>query len=123
MEDWPGQFYVAKVSRTFGHALSAGLAFKVSVDGAHAWIHQATELRFVGGLVHDLWVLNLGYRIGFLQDRRMFNNQGEETVWEMARTISSGERMPNWTSLTLRIGAAEYANWWPSMTRSDRVRN
>src|ERR1700748_725872 len=25
-------------------------------------------------------------------------------------TISSGERIPNWTSLTLRIGAAEYAN-------------
>jgi len=29
-------------------------------------------------------------------------------------TISSEERTPNWTSLTLRTGV-EYANWWPSM--------
>ena len=66
MEDWSGQFYVAKVARALGHALSAGLAFKVPVDGTHAGVHQATELRFMGSLVHDLWMFDFGYRIGFL---------------------------------------------------------
>ena len=33
------------------------------------------------------------------------------------RTISSGERIPNWTSLILRIGAAEKANWVVDMAR------
>jgi len=65
MEDWYGQFYVAKVAGTLGHALPAGLAFKVSVDGTHAGVHQATELGFMGSLIHDLWMLNFGYRIGF----------------------------------------------------------
>ena len=66
MENWPGQFYVAKVARALGHTLSAGLAFKVSVDGAHARIHQAPELRFMSRLIHDLRMLNLGHGIGFL---------------------------------------------------------
>lgn len=78
MEDWPGQFYVAKVARTLGHALSAGLAFKVSVDGTHAGIHQATELWFMCSLIHDLWMLNLGYGIGFLRDRRTISGLGQE---------------------------------------------
>jgi len=111
MEDWPGQFYVAKMAGALGHALSARLTFEVSVDGTHTGIHQATELRFVGSLIHDLWVLNLGYGVGFLRDRRTVNNLGKKKAGNMARTISSGDRMPNWTSLTLRMGAAEYANW------------
>lgn len=38
-----------------------------------------------------------------------------KTTIVMPRTISSGEKTPNCTSWTLWIGAAEYANWWPSM--------
>lgn len=81
MKDWSGQFYVAKVAGTLGHALSAGLAFKVSVDGTHARIHQATELRFVGGLIHDLWMLDLGHGIGFLWDRRTINKPWTGNRW------------------------------------------
>lgn len=107
MKDWPGQFYVAKVARALGHTLSTGLAFEVSIDGTHARIHQATEFGFMGCLIHDLWMLNLGYGIGFLWNRRTINDPRLKKGWRKARTISSGERMPNWTSLTLRMGAAE----------------
>ena len=34
--------------------------------------------------------------------------------------ISSGEKIPNWTSLTLQRSAAEWVNWW---TAAVTVRN
>lgn len=75
MKNWPCQFYVAKVTRTLGHALPAGLTLEVSVNSAHAGIHQAAKLRFMTRFIHDLWMLYLSYRVSFLRDRRMINER------------------------------------------------
>jgi len=65
MKNWPGQFYVAKMTWTLGHTLPAGLTLEISVNGTHARIHQASEFRFMTRFIHDLWMLNLGNRVGF----------------------------------------------------------
>jgi hypothetical protein len=52
------KFDVTEMIRTFRHALTAGLALEIAVDGTHTRIHQSAYLRLVSSLVHDLWVLN-----------------------------------------------------------------
>jgi hypothetical protein len=69
----PRQLNVAKVAGTLRHALTARLALEVAVDGAHSRIHQSAHLRLPGRLVHDLGMLDLGDRIGFLKRRQLEN--------------------------------------------------
>lgn len=97
-----------KVPWTLRHPLSTRLTLEIAVYRTHVRIHEATNLGFMGGFIHDLWMFNFGDRVRFLplvvKTRRMRTKATEK------RTISSGERMPNCTSRTLRTGAAEYAN-------------
>jgi hypothetical protein len=64
----------------------------------------------MGGFIHNFRMLDLRDGCGLLETRKKNLSAGEE-VGQRARTISSGERIPNWTSFTLRMGAEEYANW------------
>jgi hypothetical protein len=107
MEDGASELDMTEVAGALGHALTAGLALEVAVDGAHLGVHEAANLGFLGDLIHDLRVLDLGDRIGFLRagSASAMGMRGKERL-----TISSGERIPNWTSFTFRRGAAEYAN-------------
>lgn len=69
MEDRLSQLDVAKVTRTFGHVLSARLALELAVDRAESRIVQAkfTGLRFLG--VHRLGVLDVrdAHRLDFIR--------------------------------------------------------
>ena len=101
------EFDVTEVTRAFGHSLTTSLALEVPVNCAHAGVHEASHLRLSCGLVHDLRVLNLRDRVCFLN---IASARAPPDFQCSGLTISSGERMPNWTSFTFRIGAAEYAN-------------
>ena len=63
------EFYVTKVTWTFQHVLFTGLTLEIPVDGGHAWIHEATKFWLVGGLIHDLGMLDLCDRVRVLQPR------------------------------------------------------
>jgi hypothetical protein len=109
------KFDVAKMPRALCHTLATGCALEVAVDGAHAWILEASFFRTLGGLVHYLRKLNFGDRVRFLGRRTTIVSNWIKLRDKGWHTISSGERIPNWTSLILRIGAAEKANWTVDM--------
>ena len=112
MEDGPGELNVSKVAGTLGHVLAAGLALEVPVDGAHAGVQEPPKSGPVVG-IHVLVGLYAGHRHGFLfvclvQDG--LSLQGEHIYFkekEKGITVSSGERVPNWTKETLLTGADE----------------
>jgi hypothetical protein len=89
------------MTRTFRHALTAGLTLEIAVDGTHTRIHQSTHLRLVSSLVHDLWVLDFRNGVRFLSDANKHNvvSKTKKNTFKDAkmwsRTISSGERIPN----------------------------
>lgn len=69
MEDWLGEFKVAKVTRTFVHASITGGALKVTVIRPQAHIQQTTRLGQISRLIIGLGNLNLGNRTCFLYER------------------------------------------------------
>lgn len=102
MKDGSRQLNVTKMARTLRHPFTTRLTLEVPVDGAHTWIHKPPSLRLVRGLIHNFWVFDFGDGVSFL-----WRPSDRVNTKIAALTISSGERIPNCTSLTLRIGAAE----------------
>jgi hypothetical protein len=70
MKDRPRQLYVTEMTRTLRHPLATRLALEIPVYCSHSRVHQTAHLRFVGGLVHDLRILDFGDRVGFLATRK-----------------------------------------------------
>ena len=66
MEDRPRELDVREVSWTLRHPLTTRLTLEISVYCTHSRVHEASQLGFVGGLVHDLGMFNFGDRIRFL---------------------------------------------------------
>ena len=66
MENGPCQLNVPKMARTLRHPLTTRLTLEISVYCTHSRVHEASQLGFVGGLVHDLGMFNFGDRIRFL---------------------------------------------------------
>ena len=66
MKHRPRQLDVAKVARARSHPLTTRLTLEIPINRPHPWIHQTTHLRLARRLVHDLGMLNLGHRDGFL---------------------------------------------------------
>lgn len=111
MKNRPRQLYVTKMTRALRHPLTTRLALEIPVYCSHSRVHQTTHLRLVSGLVHNLRMLDFGDGDGFLARRKKNLSAGTMEHGQASHTISSGERTPNCTSLTFRIGAAEKANW------------
>ena len=114
VENRSGQLDMAKMARTLRHTLSTSLTLKVPINRSQPRIHQPAHLWLVGCFIHYFRMLDFRDRVGFLRDRGSDSERVTKAT-SGSLTISSGERIPNCTSLTLRIGAAEYANWWPSI--------
>ena len=66
MENGPRQLDMPEMSWTLRHPLSTRLTLEIAVYCAHTRVHETSELRLVGGLVHDLGMFNFGDRIRFL---------------------------------------------------------
>lgn len=110
VEHGPREVDVPKVPRALGLALATRLALVVAVDGAEARVGQAAHLVLARRIVLHLRVLNLAHRKGALHDVLAFCLRAHKIP-----TISSGLRIPNWTSFTWRTGATDCANWCPIM--------
>jgi hypothetical protein len=78
MKDRPGELDVAEMTGTFGHTFTARLALEVAVDGPHPGVHETADLGFPGGLVHDLGMLDFGYRVRFLQTHDSSISEGPD---------------------------------------------
>ena len=66
MENGPRQLDVPEMSWTLRHPLSTRLTLEIAVYRTHVRIHEATNLGFMGGFIHDLWMFNFGDRVRFL---------------------------------------------------------
>ena len=66
MEHGPCQLDMPEMPWTLRHPFSARLTLEIAIYCTHARIHETTQLGFVGGFVHDLWVFNFGDRVRFL---------------------------------------------------------
>lgn len=101
VENRLGQINVSKVTRTVLHVLAACLALEVAIDGPHLGVHQPALAGAPRDLVDDLWELDESDRVGFLLVELRQQQDVEvqrRGVGEATRTISSGERIPNWIS-------------------------
>jgi hypothetical protein len=91
------------------HRLSTRLTLEIPVNRAHTGVHQTTKFWSVASLIHDFWMFDFDDGVRFLRKRQEIFSKTQ--VEKSKLTISSGERIPNWTSFTLRMGAEECANW------------
>lgn len=66
MKNGPCKLDVTKMTRALRHPLTASLTLEISVDGTHARIHEATHLRLMGSLIHDLRMFDFCNRVRFL---------------------------------------------------------
>ena len=66
MEDGPRQLDMRKMPWTLRHPLTTRLALEIAVYCTHPRVHEASQLGFVGGFIHDLGMFNFGDRVRFL---------------------------------------------------------
>lgn len=67
MKDGSCQLNMAKMTRTLRHPFTTSLALEVTVDSAHAGVHQPAHLGLVRRFIHNLWILDFGNGDGFLK--------------------------------------------------------
>ena len=66
VEDGPRQLDMPEMPWTLRHPFSTRLTLEIAVYCTHSGVHEASNLRFVGRFVHDLWMFNFGDRVRFL---------------------------------------------------------
>lgn len=67
MKDRSRQLNVTKMAGTLRHSFTASLALEIPVNCTHPRIHKSPSFRLVCRFIHNLWMFNLGNRVGFLQ--------------------------------------------------------
>lgn len=67
------------------HPFPTRLTLEITVNRAHAGVHQSTHLWLVSSFVHDLRVLDLCDRVRFLRVGKTWKNSTHSEVGETTR--------------------------------------